>query len=92
MNKIEKEKMEIDLMLEELEEMAQKTLNAKINVVVKGNKSKVAIEGSFLGMLTAISNIIEAVNERMRKKGMNEEDIKKALKASFETGIEATDE
>lgn len=90
MNKIEK--MEIDLMLEELEEMAQKTLNAKINVVVKGNKSKVAIEGSFLGMLTAISNIIEAVNERMRKKGMNEEDIKKALKASFETGIEATDE
>lgn len=43
-------------------------------------------------MLTAISNIIEAVNERMRKKGMNEEDIKKALKASFETGIEATDE
>ena len=47
MNKIEKEKMEIDLMLEELEEMAQKTLNAKINVVVKGNKSKVAIEGSF---------------------------------------------
>lgn len=86
------EKMEIDLMLEELEEMAQKTLNAKINVVVKGNKSKVAIEGSFLGMLTAISNIIEAVNERMRKKGMNEEDIKKALKASFETGIEATDE
>lgn len=90
MNKIEK--MEIDLMLKELEEMAQKTLNAKINVVVKGNKSKVAIEGSFLGMLTAISNIIEAVNERMRKKGMNEEDIKKALKASFETGIEATDE
>lgn len=89
---MEKEKMEIDLMLEELEEMAQKTLNAKINVVVKGNKSKVAIEGSFLGMLTAISNIIEAVNERMRKKGMNEEDIKKALKASFETGIEATDE
>lgn len=45
MNKIEK--MEIDLMLEELEEMAQKTLNAKINVVVKGNKSKVAIGGSF---------------------------------------------
>nr|DAS93925.1 MAG TPA: hypothetical protein [Caudoviricetes sp.] len=89
---MKKEKMEIDLMLEELEEMAQKTLNAKINVVVKGNKSKVAIEGSFLGMLTAISNIIEAVNERMRKKGMNEEDIKKALKASFETGIEATDE
>lgn len=66
---MKKEKMEIDLMLEELEEMAQKTLNAKINVVVKGNKSKVAIEGSFLGMLTAISNIIEAVNERMRKKG-----------------------
>ena len=90
MNKIEK--MEIDLMLEELEEMAQKTLNAKINVVVKGNKRKVAIGGSFLGILTAISNIIEAVNERMRKKGMNEEDIKKALKASFETGIEATDE
>ena len=90
MNKIEK--MEIDLMLKELEEMAQKTLNAKINVVVKGNKSKVAIKGSFLGMLTAISNMIEAVNERMRKKGMNEEDIKKALKASFETGIEATDE
>ena len=89
---MKKEKMEIDLMLEELEEMAQKTLNAKINVVVKGNKSKVAIEGSFLGMLTAISNIIEAVNERMRKKGMNEEDIKKVLKASFETGIEATDE
>ncbi len=55
-------------------------------------RCKVAIEGSFLGMLTAISNIIEAVNERMRKKGMNEEDIKKALKASFETGIEATDE
>ena len=89
---MEKEKMEIDLMLKELEEMAQKTLNAEINVVVKGNKSKVAIKGSFLGMLTAISNIIEAVNERMRKKGMNEEDIKKALKASFETGIEATDE
>lgn len=90
MNKIEK--MEIDLMLKELEEMAQKTLNAKINVVVKGNNSEVAIEGTFLGMLTAISNIIEAVNERMRKKGMNEEDIKKALKASFETGIEAIDE
>jgi hypothetical protein len=43
-------------------------------------------------MLTAISNIIEAVNGRMRKKGMNEEDIKKALKSAFETGMEATDE
>lgn len=69
-----------------------KTLSAKINVIVKGNKSEVAIEGTFLGMLTAISNIIEAVNGRMRKKGMNEEDIKKALKSAFETGMEATDE
>ena len=90
--RMEKERMEINLMLEELKEMAQKTLSAKINVIVKGNKSEVAIEGTFLGMLTAISNIIEAVNGRMRKKGMNEEDIKKALKSAFETGMEATDE
>lgn len=79
-------------LLKELMKSVEKGKRATINVVVKGNKSKVAIGGSFLGMLTAISNIIEAVNERMRKKGMNEEDIKKALKASFETGIEATDE
>lgn len=93
---MEKEKMEIEKMLEEIKEMLQKDvqekLNAKVNVIVKWNESEVEIEGTFLGMLIAISNIIEAVNERMRKKGMNEEDIKKALKASFETGIEATDE
>ena len=86
---MEKEKMEIDLMLEELEEMAQKTLNAKINVVVKGNKSKVAIGGSFLGILIAITNIVQSVNERMREKGMDEKEVKKALESAFKEGMEA---
>lgn len=48
---MEKEKMEIEKMLEELKKMLQKSvqekLNAKVNVIVKGNESEVEIEGTF---------------------------------------------
>ena len=48
---MEKEKMEIEKILEEVKEMLQKNvqkkLNAKVNVIVKGNKSEVEIEGTF---------------------------------------------
>lgn len=88
---MEKEKMEIEKMLEEIKEMLQKNvqekLNAKVNVIVKGNKSKVEIEGTFLGMLIAITNIVQAVNERMRERGEDEREIKKALESVFKEGI-----
>jgi len=90
---MEKEKMEIEKMLEEIKEMLQKNvqekLNAKVNVIVKGNKSEVAIEGTFLGMLIAITNIIQAVNERMREKEIDEEKVKEALESAFKEGMEA---
>lgn len=89
---MEKEKMEIEKMLEELKKMLQKSvqekLNAKVNVIVKGNKSEVAIEGTFLGMLIAITNIIQAVNERMREKEIDEEKVKEALETAFKAGME----
>lgn len=90
---MEKEKMEIEKILEEIKEMLQKNvqekLNAKVNVIVKGNESEVEIEGTFLGMLIAITNIIQAVNERMREKGMDEKEVKKALESAFKEGMEA---
>lgn len=90
---MEKEKMEIEKMLEEIKEMLQKNvqekLNAKVNVIVKGNKSKVEIEGTFLGMLIAITNIVQAVNERMRERGEDEREIKKVLESAFKEGMEA---
>lgn len=91
---MEKEKMEIEIekKLEEIKEMLQKNvqekLNAKVNVIVKGNKSEVAIEGTFLGMLIAITNIIQAVNERMREKEIDEEKVKEALETAFKAGME----
>lgn len=73
--------MEIEKILEEIKETLQKNvqekLNAKVNVIVKGNESEVKIEGTFLGMLIAITNIVQAVNERMREKGMDEKELKK---------------
>ena len=90
---MEKEKMEIEKILEEIKEMLQKNvqqkLNAKVNVIVKGNESEVEIEGTFLGMLIAITNIVQAVNERMRNRGMDEKEIKKALESAFKEGMEA---
>ena len=65
---MEKEKMEIEKMLEEIKEMLQKNvqerIKAKVNVIVKGNNSEVAIEGTFLGMLTAIKSINESCKKR----------------------------
>ena len=93
---MEKEKMEIEKMLEEIKEMLQKDvqerIKAKVNVIVKGNNSEVEIEGTFLGMLIAITNIVQAVNERMRNRGMDEKEIKKALESAFKEGMEKTDE
>lgn len=67
--------------LEKIKEMLQKNvqekLNAKVNVIVKGNESEVEIEGTFLGILIAITNIVQSVNERMREKGMDEKEVKK---------------
>lgn len=91
---MEKEKMEMEIekKLEEIKEMLQKNvqekLNAKVNVIVKGNKSEVEIEGTFLGMLIAITNIIQAVNERMREKEIDEEKVKEALEIAFKAGME----
>lgn len=91
---MEKEKMEMEIekKLEEIKEMLQKNvqekLNAKVNVIVKGNKSEVEIEGTFLGMLIAITNIIQAVNERMREKEIDEEKVKEALETAFKAGME----
>lgn len=89
---MKKEKMEIEKMLEEIKEMLQKNIQekikAKVNVIVKGNNSEVAIKGTFLGMLTAITNIIQAVNERMRERGMDEKDVKEALESAFKAGME----
>lgn len=89
---MEKEKMEIEKMLEEIKEMLQKSvqekIKAKVNVIVKGNESEVEIEGTFLGMLIAITNIVQSVNERMREKGMDEKEVKKALESAFKEGME----
>lgn len=88
---MEKEKMEIEKMLEEIKEMLQKSvqekIKAKVNVIVKGNESEVEIEGTFLGMLIAITNIVQSVNERMREKGMDEKEVKKALESAFKEGM-----
>ena len=93
---MEKEKMEIEKMLEEIKEMLQKNvqerIKAKVNVIVKGNNSEVAIEGTFLGMLTAIKNITQAVNERMIERGMDEKYVKEVLETAFKEGLEIENE
>lgn len=93
---MEKEKMEIEKMLEEIKEMLQKNvqerIKAKVNVIVKGNNSEVAIEGTFLGMLTAIKSITQAVNERMIERGMDEKYVKEVLKTAFKEGLEIENE
>lgn len=58
-------------------------------MIVKGNESEVEIEGTFLGILIAITNIVQSVNERMREKGMDEKEVKKALESAFKEGMEA---
>ena len=40
-------------------------------------------------MLIAITNIVQSVNERMREKGMDEKEVKKALESAFKEGMEA---
>lgn len=67
--------------------MYKKKIKAKVNVIVKGNESEVEIEGTFLGMLIAITNIVQSVNERMREKGMDEKEVKKALESAFKEGM-----
>lgn len=90
---MEKEKMEIEKMLEEIKEMLQKDvqerIKAKVNVIVKGNNSEVEIPGNISGILIAIINIIQLANKRMREKGIAKEETKKLLKVAFEIGMEA---
>lgn len=73
------------------EEMLQKNIkekpNAKVNVIVKGDKSEVEVGGTFLGILTAITNIVQAIKERMKNRGMAEKDVKEALESAFKEGI-----
>ena len=57
-------------------------------MIVKGNESEVEIEGTFLGILIAITNIVQSVNERMREKWMDEKEVKKALESAFKEGME----
>lgn len=73
------------------EEMLQKNikekLNAKVNAIVKEYKSEVGVGGTFLGILTAITNIVQAVKERMKNRGIDEKDVKEALESAFKEGI-----
>lgn len=71
-----------------LQKNIKEKLNAKVNVIVKEDKSKVEVGGTFLGILTAITNIIQAVNERMREKEIDEEKVKEALETAFKAGME----
>ena len=89
---MKREKIKKEQMLEEIKEMLQKNvqerIKAKVNVIVKGNKSEVEIEGTFFGMLIAITNIVQAVNEKMREIGEDENKVKKALESAFKEGME----
>ena len=89
---MEKEKMEIEKMLEEIKEMLQKNvqerIKAKVNVIVKGNNSEVAIEGTFLGILTATKNIIQSVRKNIIELGIDEEQTNKILEFVFKKGME----
>ena len=76
---MEKEKM--------LQKNIKEKLNAKVNVIVKEDRSVVEVGGTFLGILTAITNIVKAVNERMKNRGMAEKDVKEALESAFKEGI-----
>ena len=92
---MEKEKMEIEKILEEVKEMLQKNaqqkLNAKVNVIVKGNKSEVEIEGTFFGMLIALFSLVKSIKEKFEKE-MGTEDTNFLLETSFQNGMEETDE
>ena len=89
---MEKEKMEIEKMLEEIKEMLQKNvqerIKAKVNVIVKGNNSEVAIEETFLGILTATKNIIQSVRKNIIELGIDEEQTNKILEFVFKKGME----
>lgn len=90
---MEKEKMEIEKMLEEIKEMLQKNvqerIKAKVNVIVKGNNSEVEIPENISEILIAIINIIQVANKKMIEKGIAKEETKKLLKVAFEIGMEA---
>jgi len=88
---MEKEKMEIEKILEEIKEMLQKNvqqkLNAKVNVIVKGNESEVEIEGTFLGMLIALFSLVKSIKEKFEKE-IGTEDTNFLLETSFQNGME----
>ena len=90
---MEKEKMEIEKMLEEIKEMLQKNvqerIKAKVNVIVKGNGCEVEIPENISEILIAIINIIQVANKKMIEKGIAKEETKKLLKVAFEIGMEA---
>lgn len=90
--KIGKETMKkVKLILKELSK-SRTEANAKIEIEVKGDDSRVRGDGNILGMLVAFSSLIKTIRRLMEKDGTNRETIEILLENYLKTEMEDIDE
>ena len=90
--KIGKETMKkVKLILKELSK-SRTEANAKIEIEVKGDNSRVRGDGNILGMLVAFSSLIKTIRRLMEKDGTNRETIEILLENYLKTEMEDIDE
>lgn len=75
-------------LLEILMEKLEKEKRAAINVKVEGIRSEILIKGDVIGILSAITNIIQSARTKIRELGTDEERTNEFLKLALKKGME----
>lgn len=75
-------------LLEILMEKLEKEKRATINVKVEGIRSEILIKGDVIGILSAITNIIQSARTKIRELGTDEERTNEFLKLALKKGME----
>nr|DAK38345.1 MAG TPA: hypothetical protein [Caudoviricetes sp.] len=65
-----------------------KDMNAHINVNLIENVPEIVIEGTLFGILNAFTNLIPSITEKLIKKGLGAGELRQALEAAFEVGLD----
>lgn len=79
-------------LLEILMKKLEKEKRATINVKVEGIRSEILIKGDVIGILSAITNIIQSARTKIRELGTDEERTNEFLKLALKKGMEEIDE
>ena len=79
-------------LLEILMKKLEKEKRATINVKVEGIRSEILIKGDVIGILSAITNIIQSARTKIRELGTDEERTNEVLKLALKKGMEEIDE